>query len=63
MVVQPALRRPQMPSAVMALFTTSPQKGATSLDQSAVLMSCRPLASAIAAFHNTMPHVVCLPLC
>lgn len=46
MVVQPALSSPQMPSLVNALLTTSPQKGATSLDQSAVLMSCRPLASA-----------------
>lgn len=35
-VVQPALSRPDTPSAVKALLMTSPQKGATSADQSVV---------------------------
>lgn len=41
MVVHPALSSPLMPSAVKALLITSPQKGATSSDQSAVLMSAQ----------------------
>ncbi len=40
MVVQPALNRPLKPSALRADLITAPQKGATSWDQSAVLMSC-----------------------
>ncbi len=44
MVVHPALSSPPMPSAVKALLITSPQKGATSSDQSAVLMSAQASA-------------------
>ena len=39
-VVQPALNRPLIPSPDIADFMTAPQKGATSTDQSAILMSC-----------------------
>lgn len=40
-VDQPALKRPATPSVLNAERITAPQKGATSSDQSAVLMSCR----------------------
>ena len=39
MVVHPALSSPLTPSALKALLMTSPQNGATSSDQSVVLMS------------------------
>ena len=41
MVVQPALKRPRMPSAETADLMTAPQKGATSSVQSADSMFCK----------------------
>lgn len=44
MVVHPACMSPATPWGVSALWITAPQKGATSLLQSAVCMSVRPSA-------------------
>lgn len=40
MVVHPALNRPLKPSALSAERMTAPQNGATSSDQSAILIPC-----------------------